>query len=37
MQSRNNDKDNEPSTIEQNTGTIEQSTSNVVQSTIIVQ
>ena len=27
MQSINNDKDNEPSTIEQNTGTIEQSTS----------
>ena len=37
MQSINNDKDNEPSTIEQNTGTIEQSTSNVVQSSIIVQ
>ena len=37
VQSINNDKDNEPITIEQNTGTIEQSTSNVVQSSITVQ
>ena len=37
MESINNDKDNEPSTTEQNTGTVEQITSNVVQSSINVQ
>ena len=34
LQSMNNDKDNEPSTIKQNTYTVELSTSNVVQSSI---
>ena len=37
MQSMGNDKDNEPSAIEQNTANVEQSTSNVVQSSINVQ
>ena len=37
VQSMNNDKDNEPSTIKQDTGTVEQSTSNVVQSSVNVQ
>ena len=37
VQSINNGKDNEPSTIEQNTGIILQSASNVVQSSVIIQ
>ena len=37
MQSMANDKDNEPSAIEQNTVNVEQSTSNVVQSSINVE